>query len=102
MEVDDLGLLQGRYWPDLWLDRPQVESALLNARQGILGRFSGLASTMKGNLRFWDVVVSPIMAEDGRPLRLLSISRDIRPSAGPRMHFAKARRASEPWPTPHP
>lgn len=32
---------------------------------------------MKGNRRYWDVQVSPIMGTDGKPERILSISRDI-------------------------
>ncbi len=32
---------------------------------------------MKGNRRYWDVQVSPIVGADGKPERILSISRDI-------------------------
>jgi two-component sensor histidine kinase len=40
-------------------------------------RFEGPAATAKGNLRWWEVVVSPINGSDGKPVKLLSISRDI-------------------------
>ncbi|TNC48319.1 PAS domain S-box protein [Rubellimicrobium rubrum] len=79
MQVDDFSLLEGRYWPDIWPDdaKPQVEAALAHAREGRLGRFREEARTVRGTPRFWDVVVSPIVGDDGRPARLLAISRDI-------------------------
>ena len=40
-------------------------------------RFTGAANTAKGTPRYWDVQVSPIMGNDGKPSHLLSISRDI-------------------------
>ena len=47
------------------------------AKAGGIGRFKGPANTAKGNPRYWDVQVSPIMGADGKPSHLLSISRDI-------------------------
>ncbi len=32
---------------------------------------------MKGNRRYWDVQVSPIFGADGKPERILSVSRDV-------------------------
>src|SRR6202044_699364 len=39
--------------------------------------FKGAANTAKGNPRYWDVQVSPIVGGDGKPSHILSISRDI-------------------------
>ena len=46
-------------------------------QEGKTARFRGAANTAKGNARYWDVQVSPINGEDGKPSHLLSISRDI-------------------------
>jgi two-component sensor histidine kinase len=36
-----------------------------------------LAKTANGNERYWEVQVSPIFGDDGKPYQLLSISRDV-------------------------
>ena len=79
MEVDDFDRLKGCSWPELWTDagKAQAEAAVEAARNGKTTHFRGAADTAKGNPRYWDVRVSPIPGADGRPLRLLSISRDI-------------------------
>ena len=50
---------------------------MASARDGKTARFRGSAKTAKGNARYWDVQVSPITGDDGKPSHLLSISRDI-------------------------
>jgi len=79
MEIDDFIPFQGRQWADLWPEqqRPEVIASIEAARQGGIGRFTGLAPTAKGTRRWWDVVVTPILGDDGEPLRFLSISRDV-------------------------
>ncbi|MDR6233354.1 hybrid sensor histidine kinase/response regulator [Pseudomonas oryzihabitans] len=79
MEIDDFIPFQGRYWADLWPEeqRQEVQAAIEAARQGGIGRFTGLAPTAKGTRRWWDVVVTPILGNDGRPQQFLSISRDV-------------------------
>ena len=79
MEVDDFGLINRAYWPDFWKGEgnAQAVAAVETARNGGIGRFQGFATTMKGTPRWWDVVVSPINGADGKPDKLLSISRDI-------------------------
>ena len=47
------------------------------AKAGGAGHFQGAADTMAGTPRYWDVRVTPILGTDGRPERLLSVSRDI-------------------------
>ncbi len=80
MEVDDFEQIKGKSWIDFW-KRPQdicsVEDALAAARAGRTARFTGFTATMKGNLKWWHVVVTPILGGDGRPARLLAVSRDI-------------------------
>lgn len=79
MEVSDFNAIAGCSWPDLWhgIGNTAAKEAIASARVGGIGRFRGEANTFKGNPRWWDVVVTPILGVDGRPERLLSVSRDI-------------------------
>lgn len=79
MEVDDFSALKGCPWPDFWAGsgNASAREAVAGARQGRIGRFKGPADTAKGNARYWDVQVSPIMGAGGAVTHLLSISRDV-------------------------
>ncbi len=79
MEVSDFNAVRGCPWPDFWQGQGNVEAraALDAARAGGTGRFQGVAETMAGTPKHWDVQVTPILGADGRPDRLLSVSRDI-------------------------
>ena len=79
MELDDLSSAVNHYWPEFWpeAEREKATTALQAARNGKQARFSGYCKTKKGKDRFWDVMVSPIVDGEGKPHRILSISRDI-------------------------
>ena len=79
MEVEDFGKIKGCPWPDFWVGAGNTDAkrAVETAKAGATGRFKGAANTAKGNPRYWDVQVSPIVGADGKPTHLLSISRDI-------------------------
>jgi PAS domain S-box-containing protein len=79
MEVDDFSLVQGSYWPDFWRveDQANVQAALDEAKRGGSGRFDGFAPTLKGAPRWWDVMITPVNGADGRPEKLLAVSRDV-------------------------
>lgn len=79
MEVEDFGKLKGCPWPDLWAGAGNADAkrAVEIAKAGATARFKGAANTAKGTPRYWDVQVSPIFGNDGKPSHLLSISRDI-------------------------
>jgi two-component sensor histidine kinase len=79
MEVEDFSALKGCPWPEFWAGEGNAHamSAVDSAREGKTARFRGAANTAKGNPRYWDVQVSPIVGDDGKPSHLLSISRDI-------------------------
>ena len=81
MEVEDFEAIRNVYWPDMWNgdERVQAVEAVQAARNGGAARFQGFATTLKGSPRWWDVTVSPINGADGRPEKLLSVSRDITP-----------------------
>ncbi|WP_294642486.1 PAS domain S-box protein [uncultured Aureimonas sp.] len=79
MEVSDFNAIAGCPWPDFWQEEGNVaaKNAVAAARMGVPSAFQGYAETLKGNRRYWDVQVSPILGADGRPERILSVSRDI-------------------------
>lgn len=79
MEVSDFNQLRGCPWPSLWEGQGHADArrAVAEARAGRSSRFQGPANTAIGNPRWWDVQVTPINGPDGRPARLLSVSRDI-------------------------
>lgn len=79
LEIEAPETVIGTPWPELWGDdaRPAVEAALAAAQNGEAGRFSGLHRRLSGRDTWWDVLVTPICDAEGRPERLLVVSRDI-------------------------
>ena len=79
MEIDDFAPFVMCPWVDFWHgeQRGMAQKALATAKTGEVGRFVGPTPTAKGNLRWWEVVVSPIRGRDGGVEKLLSISRDV-------------------------
>ena len=87
MEVSDFNAIRGCPWPDFWKGQGNrdAKAAVAAAQAGGVGHFRGLADTMAGTARWWDVRVTPIFGADGQPEKLLSVSRDITA-----MHTAEA------------
>jgi len=79
MEVSDYNAIRGCPWPDFWQGQGNADAraAVDAAKAGGAGHFQGAANTMAGTPRYWDVQVTPILGADGRPEKLLSVSRDI-------------------------
>jgi PAS domain S-box-containing protein len=79
MDIDESVIIDDREWLDAWTgdDRIAAETALADARAGKPARFHGFCPTVKGTPKWWDVIVMPILGEDDRPERLLTVSRDI-------------------------
>ena len=80
MEVDDFSAVEGLPVAGFLGrrgKRARASPLWPSARAGKTARFRGAANTAKGNARYWDVQVSPINGDDGKPAHLLSISRDI-------------------------
>jgi PAS domain S-box-containing protein len=78
-EIEDFaGRNRSRYWPDLWPveSRFAVEHALRTALAGEAAAFRAVCPTAKGDPRWWDTTVSPIL-DEGRVIRVLATSRDI-------------------------
>ena len=97
MEVEDFTQFKGCPWPDFWEGEGNTDAkrAVATAIAGGTGRFKGAANTAKGNPRYWDVQVSPIMGDEGEVAYLLSISRDITEEwrATTELHDAAERQA---------
>ncbi len=78
MEIDDFGVVESKYWWNLWgaenekIVRESVEKAL----KGEIVKFTAHCNTAKGNPRWWDVTVSPVISGN-RVQQILSVSRDI-------------------------
>ncbi len=79
MEVSDFNAVRGCNWPETWRGSGHVAAmqAMQAAREGGVGRFQGEAPTFAGTPRFWDVQITPILDAQGRPERLLAVSRDL-------------------------
>jgi two-component sensor histidine kinase/PAS domain-containing protein len=79
MEADGFGQVGGRDWTAFWQGQAQADAkaAFWTALAGGTGHFQGPAETLKGTAKWWDVQVSPIRGADGRPERLLVVSRDV-------------------------
>jgi PAS domain S-box-containing protein len=79
MAVEDFATIQHCVWSSFWSGPHTLtaQAAVRMAGSGQHFRFTGPATTMKGELRWWDVDVSPILGPHGRPERLLVVSRDV-------------------------
>jgi two-component sensor histidine kinase len=79
MEVDDFNDIAGCQWFSFWHGPHEADAraAVEAARAGGIGRFQGGSPTAKGTAKWWDVQVTPIRGPDGKPEKLLAISRDI-------------------------
>ncbi|RZI76424.1 MAG: EAL domain-containing protein [Pseudomonas sp.] len=76
--IEDPATLYGRDWATFWPRhaRPAVADALRQAREGLTAQFSEATPTLLGEIKWWDMVVSPVM-NDGRPTKLVAIARDV-------------------------
>src|SRR5580698_3342823 len=80
LEICDLGPFVNSSWIGLWEgeDAKSAQAAIEAARKGVISRFTEyLATTATKQPRWWDVVVSPIRNPEGKPERLLAVSRDV-------------------------
>ena len=80
VQICDLAPFVNSSWIDFWQgeDRDAARAAVDAARHGRVGRFIGYVPTrITGEPRWWDVVVNAILDADGKPERLLAVSRDV-------------------------
>ena len=78
LRIMDFAAVAGANWVDFWTgdDRVAARAAVDAALGGGTGRFSGYFP-VENEPRWFDVVVTPIVDANGRPERLLSVSRDV-------------------------
>ena len=77
--IEDIRPFLHRSWIEFWRG-DDVAAASKAVAAGALGhsdRFVGFFRTMRGEARWWDVSVSPILNAAGKPVRLLAVSRDV-------------------------
>jgi PAS domain S-box-containing protein len=77
--IDDLRPFLNRDWVDFWAgdDRQAAQLAVTTAGQGGTSNFVGFFRTLRGEPKWWDVAVSPILDSHKNPTRLLAVSRDV-------------------------
>ncbi|MGQ0543443.1 MAG: PAS domain S-box protein, partial [Blastocatellia bacterium] len=77
--ITDLEPFLNKPWIEFWEgeDQKAAQAAIASAAAGETGRFVGFFRSLDGTPKWWDVQVSPIRDADGRPNRLLVVSRDI-------------------------
>jgi diguanylate cyclase (GGDEF)-like protein/PAS domain S-box-containing protein len=78
-EIDSFDTIKGKHWSEFWQrnSRTMINSALAKASSGETVRFRSFCPTAKGNLRWWDVVLTPMLDETGAVTGLLAICRDV-------------------------
>ncbi|MDQ3076266.1 MAG: ATP-binding protein [bacterium] len=78
-EIDDVSQFLGKDWRALWKGEyyNEAKNAFAVAKNGGVGRFQGMCATAKGTPKWWDVMVSPILDNQGKVQKLISVSRDI-------------------------
>jgi formate hydrogenlyase transcriptional activator len=104
LEICDLGPLVNSSWIQFWEgeDARAAQDTVEAARKGGTSRFTGyFATTITKQPKWWDVVVSPIRNAEGKPERLLAVSRDVtehkRNEEALREAHLQAARSEERW-----
>ncbi|AQU86343.1 hypothetical protein B0W47_01485 [Komagataeibacter nataicola] len=79
MEIDSFTQIADMRWAGLWPDvlQPDIENAFRSARAGETARFRGACPTAKNDPRWWEVSITQVCDDAGRPIGFLSISRDV-------------------------
>ena len=79
MEIDDLNAVTGADWSSLWPEesRSLVRASVEDACAGRHSRFEAFCPAAKGTPKWWDVAVAPILGDDGLPVRIVSVSREV-------------------------
>jgi len=79
LDIDDASVLRGSAWRDLWPGDCQhaIDAALAAARAGSTGHAQAACPTLRGRLKWWDVVITRTASPDGHQAQLLAILRDI-------------------------
>jgi len=79
LKINDMKIYLNVPYEEFWKgsDREAVIEIMQKAKQGQSGSFQGFCPTADGTPKWWDVSISPVLGPDGKPERLLAVSRDI-------------------------
>ena len=77
--IEDIEPFLNSSWIEFWdgEHRQAARAAVESAAAGKAASFVGFFRTLRGEDKWWDVAVSPILGPDAKPARLLSVSRDV-------------------------
>ncbi|WP_143467699.1 GAF domain-containing protein [Leptolyngbya ohadii] len=77
--IQDIKPFLNTAWTEFWqgTDQQAAREAIAQARAGEVYTFQGNGPTLTGELKWWDIKISPMRGNDGQVERLLCISRDI-------------------------
>ncbi len=90
--IEDIGPFLNKSWIDFWeAEHHAVAQAAVGAAAQGRGRFVGFFRTLRGEPKWWDVSISPILDANKQPERLLAVSRDVTE----RKNYEEALRESE-------
>ena len=97
--IEDIRPYLDASWIDFWQgeDREAARAAVQAAAAGASGRFIGLFRALDGSDKWWDVSITPILGAEGRPEKLLAVSRDVteRKAAEQALRAGEARLEAE-------
>ncbi|RYH00196.1 MAG: response regulator [Alphaproteobacteria bacterium] len=84
-------------WIEAWEgeDRAAAVRAIEAAKLGDVGHFRGFCAGPDGESGWWDVHITPIRDADGRPDRLLVVSRDVTQSALAEKNLIESKESAE-------
>jgi PAS domain S-box-containing protein len=79
LQIDDPAELIGQVWASRWAEpeRSLVIDAIERGKIGDATAFQGFCATAKGEPRWWEVQVAPVLDETGLVRCLLATSRDV-------------------------
>ncbi|SHF15042.1 PAS domain S-box-containing protein [Cnuella takakiae] len=79
LELDDFATIEGKSWQNLLPPAGQqiIDQAVQKAAQGEKVQFTSYCPTLRGNPRWWDVLVAPVTNGTGAITGIISVSRDI-------------------------
>ncbi|PYP79418.1 MAG: hypothetical protein DMD35_08320 [Gemmatimonadetes bacterium] len=77
--VEDPRELLRRPLIDLWQEseREALGNAIARAKSGAIARFQGACRTPAGVMKWWDMMIMPIVDASGATVQLLAVSRDV-------------------------
>ena len=87
--IEDIQPFLNKSWIEFWQGghRQAARAAVALAVTGATGRFVGFFRTLRGEPKWWDVSISPILDAQGHPARLLAVSRDVTARRQAEMNF---------------